>query len=105
MDVELLVIPDCPHSAAAAGLLRAALDDVGLGRVSIRVSVVETEQDAETRRFPGSPTILIDGRDPFARPDARPALACRMYEPGAATPDLRQLRQALKRAAAEAAAS
>ena len=28
----------------------------------------------------GSPTLLIDGRDPFAVPGAGPALACRLYE-------------------------
>ena len=57
------------------------------------------------RRFSGSPTILIDGWDPFARPGGEPALACRVYRHGNALPDARQLRQALKRVAAEGVAS
>ena len=29
----------------------------------------------------GSPTVLIDGRDPFAVPGAGPSLSCRQYTP------------------------
>lgn len=104
VDVDLLVIADCPHRETAESVLRTALDDVGLGRVPIRVTVVETQRDAENRHFPGSPTILIDGRDPFAQTGAPPALACRVYRDNAASPDLGELRQALKRAAAEGVA-
>lgn len=105
VNVDLLVIPNCPHGESAEALLRTALDDVGLSRVPVRVTVVETQQDAEKQGFPGSPTILLDGWDPFAQPDARPALACRIYGHSAASPDLRELRQALKRAAAEGGAA
>lgn len=35
MDVELLIVPDCPNEGAAAVLVRRALDDVGpIGRRS-----------------------------------------------------------------------
>ena len=50
----------------------------------------------------GSPTLLIDGRDPFAVPGAAPAIACRLYEAengrldGA--PAVSALRQALEQA-------
>ena len=27
----------------------------------------------------GSPTLLVNGKDPFDPPDASPAIACRMY--------------------------
>jgi hypothetical protein len=27
----------------------------------------------------GSPTLLVNGKDPFGPPDASPAIACRMY--------------------------
>ena len=52
--------------------------------------------------FIGSPTVLIDGQDPFASPGQWPSLACRIYQnPNGPSgiPDLRQLRQALKQAA------
>lgn len=100
MDVELLVIPDCPNEGAAAELLRRALDDVGLSRVPVRTRVVESEPEAERLGFIGSPTVRIDGEDPFAE-SARPVgLACRVYLTDgvrSGVPDLRRLRQALKR--------
>ena len=99
----LLVTPDCPHRAAAAALLRTALDDVGLTGTEFATAVVATAEEATRIGFIGSPTILVDGEDPFAVPGARPGLACRIYpSPTGPTglPPLRELRQALKRAAA-----
>jgi hypothetical protein len=103
MDVELLVVPDCPNEAPAAALLRSALDDVGLARIPITTTVIDTPAEAERHGFTGSPTILIDGDDPFAEPGQPAALGCRIYRNitgPAGIPDLRQLRQTLKRAAA-----
>jgi hypothetical protein len=41
---------------------------------------VRTDEEAEALRFPGSPTIRVDGRDvdPVGA-EARPALTCRIY--------------------------
>lgn len=87
MDVELIVVPDCPNERPAAALLRAALDDVGLTGVQFTTTVIDTERAADQRRFTGSPTFLINGTDPFAVHPCEPALACRA------------LRQAIKRQA------
>ena len=35
-------------------------------RPSSESSRIDSIEDAERRRFVGSPTILVDGRDPFA---------------------------------------
>jgi len=47
----------------------------------------------------GSPTLLADGADPFARPGQRPSVSCRLYldEHGrrAPAPSAAQLRAAL----------
>jgi hypothetical protein len=97
--VELLVVADCPHENAAATLLRTALDELGLTRTAVRTSVIETQLEAEQRGFTGSPTILIDGVDPFTEPGGLPALACRVYPTASGTsgvPDLSAVRQALK---------
>ena len=101
MDI-VLVVPDCPNGAAAAELIRIAVAETGVRATVIRL-VVASHDQAERRGFVGSPTILLNGSDPFGRPDAPVALACRFY----ATPDgvrdvptLPDLRQALKRAAA-----
>jgi hypothetical protein len=78
-------------------LLRSALDDVGLTAVDFEVTVIATQDDAERRGFVGSPAILLNGTDPFETPGQPASIACRLY-PGPALPDLRDLRQALKRA-------
>jgi len=100
MEIEVLVVPDCPNEMVAAERLRQALDDVGLREVGFTTRVVADQADAERSGFTGSPTILIDGRDPFAEPGRAPGLACRVYRtPGglAGAPSVEQLRQALSR--------
>jgi len=102
VDVELLVVPDCPNEQGAARLLRTALDDVGLADVLFTTTVIDTQELAEERGFTGSPTIMLAGRDAFADTDRQPALACRSYPSAtgpAGVPALRDLRQAIKRAA------
>jgi hypothetical protein len=78
MDVELLVVPDCPHETSAYDLTLAALTELNV-TASVSVTVIDTDEQAQARGFTGSPTFLIEGRDPFAEPGARVGLACRMY--------------------------
>jgi hypothetical protein len=101
VDIELLVVPDCPHQTAAAAVLRTALEEVGLARFSIAKTVMKSDVEAERRGFVGSPTILIDA-DPFADVAAPSSPACGLYPTAdglTGLPDLRLVRQALKRAA------
>lgn len=100
MKVEMLVVPGCPHESAAAEVLTAALRDIGLGALGYTVRVIDSQDTAEQRHFVGSPTICMDGLDIFAEPDRPAALACRIYPGGTGVPELRDLRQALKEAAA-----
>jgi len=72
---------------------------VGMAGVEPILERVETAEDAERLRFIGSPTILLDGRDPFARAEATFGLTCRVYETpyglaGSPTPE--QVRAALR---------
>lgn len=83
-------------------LLRQALDDVGLRQVRVQTQVVADPAEAARLHFLGSPTLLINGKDPFDDPSRQPALACRVYrtERGlGGLPEVVPLRQALKRAA------
>ena len=82
VDIELLMVRDCPHQAAAVELVHTALADTRI-TASVTTTVVATLDDAERLGFVGSPTIRIDGRDPFAQPDAHIGIACRIYS----TPD------------------
>ncbi len=101
MRIELLLVPDCPPPPAAAEVLTQALADVGLGSVGFTVTVIDSQEDADRRRFIGSPTICVDGEDVFPEPGRPASVACRIY-PGLSVgvPEVRDLRQALKKAAA-----
>jgi len=79
MKIELLYWEGCPSHPEALALLEEVLAEHGVdGTVELRE--VETDADAEALRFPGSPTIRIDGRDVDPKgAEARPALTCRIY--------------------------
>lgn len=96
--VELLYFDGCPTYLEAEQNLRTVLEG---GGVDADVSLVAVNSDEEARRlrFPGSPTIRIDGRDLFPTPEpSQWGLACRVYATpagpkGAPTPEM--LRAAL----------
>ena len=77
--ITVLHTPGCPNIA----LVRQRLDEalVQLPGPSPRVIVEEITDidEAARRRFHGSPTVTVDGVDPFADPTALPAIACRTY--------------------------
>jgi hypothetical protein len=79
MSVVLLFTPDCPNSLLADERLRAALALAGRTDVRVQHRLVSTPEEAEATGFRGSPTVLIDGQDPFAEPDAPAGLSCRVF--------------------------
>ncbi|WP_198358378.1 hypothetical protein [Streptomyces fildesensis] len=98
MNIELLVVPDCPHEKPAAEQLRRTLDELGLRGVGFATRVISDQGQAEEVGFAGSPTVLIDGRDPFAESSNSVGLSCRMYRTVkglSGLPDPGRLRQAL----------
>ena len=82
MDVALLYFDGCPNWVEAQQRLTEALTAVG-AESAYRLVPVTTVEDAERLGFRGSPTVLVDGRDPFAESDAPVGLSCRVYR----TPD------------------
>jgi hypothetical protein len=106
VDVELLVIPECPGTEEASKLLRTALDDIGLAGTPFTVRIIDTDDAARARRFAGSPAFVVDDVDLFESATTRGSMACRVYPtPGGPrnVPALRDLRQALKERASGAA--
>jgi hypothetical protein len=98
VEVELLYWKGCPSHPAALADLRAALGD----DVPVAVREIVSEEDAVAERFPGSPTIRVDGEDLFPIDDP-PSLSCRVYRLAdgrfSPTPDPGALRAALARVA------
>ena len=62
--------------AGTQALVPTQLSPLGL---SIEHVLVTTTEAAERLSFRGSPTILIDGIDPFAAGDEPIGLSCRIY--------------------------
>ncbi|WHT23369.1 alkylmercury lyase family protein [Crossiella sp. CA-258035] len=67
--------------------------------VTVTIEVVDTAEQAAQTGMNGSPTLLVDGADPFAEPGQTPNVSCRIYrdEQGSptGTPTPSQLRAAL----------
>jgi hypothetical protein len=96
MDVSLLYFDGCPNWKVADQRLAAIA--AGHPEVVVTRHRVKTVQEAERLGFRGSPSILVDGVDVFAEPDAEVGLSCRLYRtPGglAGAPTMQQLRAAL----------
>lgn len=94
--ITLQYFDGCPNWQTTDRIL-SALAAEGW-RMTVEHEVIDTYEMAEERGFSGSPTVLINGVDPFADEDARPALACRIYqtETGpAGSPSARQLRRTM----------
>jgi hypothetical protein len=98
--VELLWWAGCPSTERVLSELRRVMDELGLGDADIRVTELQTDEEALRRGFAGSPTILIDGSDPFADGE-EVGLSCRVYRRRdgrvSPTPDPDELREALRR--------
>ena len=107
MRVELLWWEGCPSHPEALAELRRALRDEGLDPDSVELREVESDEQAERERFPGSPTIRLDGRDVVPPGEGDPiGLSCRVYRlrdgRPSPTPDPEDLREAIRRAHAGA---
>ena len=96
-DIKLRYFDGCPNWKFARRRLIEALEMVG-PETSIALERVETPEEAERLGFRGSPTILIDGVDPFAGADSPVGLSCRVYDTDAGvegSPSIEQLLEAL----------
>jgi hypothetical protein len=100
MDVTVLAIAECPGAALLEDRLPVAA--AGLPGIQVSRRLITSEAEATAAGMSGSPTLLIDGADPFAVPGQEPGLACRLYRQDdgslAPAPSAGQLRRVLTRA-------
>jgi hypothetical protein len=79
MEIEILYFDRCPSYLEAEKALREALarEDI---QAEVKLVSANTDEEAQRLRFPGSPTIRVDGEDLFPLPEqAAYTLGCRMY--------------------------
>ena len=106
MRVEILQIRGCPNVAVLEQRLREA---AASERVDVEIVhwVVDDPSEAAAAGMAGSPTLLVDGREPFAVVGQVPSLSCRLYrsENGAlvGAPSVAALRAAVRAAASGSA--
>jgi hypothetical protein len=100
--VEFLWWEGCPSHPEALEELRSILADEGLDPDAVEMHEVASDEQAARERFPGSPTIRIDGEDVVPPADGEPfSLTCRVYRlrdgRASPTPDPDDLRDAIRR--------
>jgi hypothetical protein len=103
MTVELLWWEGCPSHPDALADLERVLREEGMAADVTRIEIEDDEQ-ARRERFPGSPTIRIDGEDIVPPGQGEPySLTCRVYRlrDGRVSPipDPEDVRAAVRRAA------
>ena len=62
MNIELFYFDGCPNHERALEIIKQALLDCDL-KADIKRVNIKDEQDATAKRFLGSPSVRIDGRD------------------------------------------
>jgi hypothetical protein len=105
MRVELLWWEGCPSHPETLADLERVLRDEGV-EAGVELVEIESDEQATRERFPGSPTIRIDGEDALPAEDGEPfSLTCRVYRLRdgrvSPTPDPEDLRDAVRRAHAD----
>jgi hypothetical protein len=102
MRIDLLWWEGCPSHAETLEDLNRILEEEG-AEAQVELIEIETDEQALAERFPGSPTIRIDGDDAVPAPEGEPfSLTCRVYRLRdgrvSPTPDPEDLRKAVRRA-------
>ena len=99
-DITIIVLDDCPNRDLAVDRVTRAARNLGDSVVIEGPQVrVLSSHDPAAAGFHGSPTILVDGTDPFPFAHST-TVACRLYatERGlAGAPSVRQLEEVLRR--------
>ena len=79
MKVTIQYFDGCPHWKLADERLRRVLEGMSAGDVTLDYELIDSPETAERVGFHGSPTILIDGRDPFVTGIEQVGMSCRVF--------------------------
>jgi len=100
MKITVQYFDGCPHWELADRRLATVLQDLDRHEIALEYQLIDSPEMAERIGFRGSPTILVDGRDPFATGTEPIGMSCRVFrtEHGAqGAPTEAQLREVLMR--------
>ncbi len=98
MRLTVLAVPGCPNVKLLEQRLMWALEDSD--DVTISRHEIAGQDQAARRGMNGSPTLLVDGIDPFAGPGQLASASCRLFRGSGGkidrAPSVRQLREAIR---------
>jgi len=100
LNIEIRYFDDCPNWRPIEGSITSLAAELGI-EVEVSLTIVDTPEEAERLSFKGSPTVVIDGTDPWDDPSAPVGLSCRVYRTAdgyAGAPSEDQLRDAISAA-------
>ena len=95
MRVEVLYVPGCPNYQPAVTRVQEVLASESL-QADVHGVAVGSDEEAKVLRFPGSPTIRIDGDDVEPSHASSFGLSCRLYANRSGVPSEKVLRLALR---------
>ena len=103
MKIEILYFEGCPNHEPAKRAVRDVLEEL---KTDAEISYIDVPDEATAARvrFPGSPTIRVDGEDVVPEDSSGVySLRCRIYQTSsgsAGVPDKSAIRAAIRRAMA-----
>jgi hypothetical protein len=97
MQIDILYFEGCPNHVPTVERVKQIVADMGL-TVPVTEVQITTPEEAQQRRFLGSPTVLVNGVDidPHARQQQRYGVSCRVYLGVAGLPPDDMIRAALQ---------
>lgn len=101
MHLTILAVPGCPNAVLLEERVTSVLADHG--HVTVSRHLITTAEEATRWGMHGSPTILVNGTDPFGGPGQAASMSCRLYRDTSGritgAPSTAQLRRAIEQAA------
>ena len=79
MTITIRYFDGCPHWTVARQRVDEAIRVSGRSDVLVQLEMVDTPEAAEQLHFIGSPTVLVDGRDPFDPGGSAYGMSCRRF--------------------------
>jgi hypothetical protein len=79
MKVTIQYFDGCPHWQLADERIRNVIEGMSTDDVSLEYQLIDSPEKADRVGFLGSPTILVDGRDPFATGTEQVGMTCRVF--------------------------
>jgi hypothetical protein len=79
MKITIQYFDGCPHWKLADERVRHVLGAFSSDDVTVEYQFIDSPETADLVGFHGSPTILIDGRDPFTTGIEQVGMSCRVF--------------------------